>query len=802
MVQLSHTLLRTLTIATLTLTGASVFAEPAVPRPQPVANVLKEFGSRGPLAGTQVKQKIILREDKRRLARARAESARLRAENQKLKQELLAALTPPVVEMTAILGFQDRSGRPVNGLNLVVEAFDKDGKAVQTERLVTGSFEPGAVSVKLKQASVVLVPTIAPSSPWAITQPRDTTVAIKGTEGVVVAENFQASPFASLPLYASMAAQRPDDAFRFEDLFAQKKAPPKKPKPPKKPAPPQKGAKAPAKPKVVKRLLRIPVYTVERTVADVQITAPAGAVVRIGDQTVTTKGPGEEALLFPSTDGASTDVPVTAIREVEGRTFTGVVNLPKLDTLEVNKANFSDLELSAIRGLQSPHIDLAKIGTMEEKEVRDSLGKPERIVNPLKSDPDKIQTWEYPKKGLEVRFREILRSDSKPRLVVERVRFTSPGSVNIGGIAPGDPPSKLTEILGKGKAPKGEARSFGLTGYLDDGLVFKDDGEKVLWVEVRRDSALLESGIEASPPAFRTKIYLEPPANSSNEGSEALSLIRSWLESTPGLTFVARPEESDYQLRLVLEQVEDRKDHIIGGIAYKVNAQARVSFELIDTETGQVAESPFGLGSVKGVRTGVARTSFEDDIIGGGTVLLIALLAADMIKDELAKRAAQLAVLALGAWSVEKMKEVMARATVRTRRLAVRDACLDVASALASATGSPARVVDVDRATGQLTLNAGSGHGLKVGSEFLLDNGLTAAFPYKQNGVGMEIVMARVIKVEETTAYCELIAVKETLGRDAKVVTKEDKASAMANRIQDPRTGRVYAKPFVRFVEG
>jgi hypothetical protein len=144
------------------------------------------------------------------------------------------------------------------------------------------------------------------------------------------------------------------------------------------------------------------------------------------------------------------------------------------------------------------------------------------------------------------------------------------------------------------------------------------------------------------------------------------------------------------------------------------------------------------------------------------------------------------------------MHGIMDRAQGRTSVLAVRNATAKLAENLASATGSPARVISIGSDSSTVTLNVGQDQGVRMGAEFVIDNGAQPAFERIDSGLRTEVTVARVVQVGKSSSVCEFYRLSYRIGKKAEPEESEKKVDNVAGALLDPVTALVYGTPYSR----
>jgi hypothetical protein len=189
--------------------------------------------------------------------------------------------------------------------------------------------------------------------------------------------------------------------------------------------------------------------------------------------------------------------------------------------------------------------------------------------------------------------------------------------------------------------------------------------------------------------------------------------------------------------------------------------------------------------------------------VAEGAVLLIALaiVLGLVIKNNTLRAAALLIIATVGVVAIRKMPDIMTRAGIRARSLAMRDATQALADQLQKAATFTARVKAIDYAGGTLTINAGSNQGIQEGTEFVLRNGSIPIRPMTMNGLKRDLTVARVVTVSADESTCKVFHISHTIDSKVRERYSEKEDPRSLNALLEPSTGMPQASMIFRIGE-
>jgi len=697
----------------------------------------------------------------------------------------------PKVEQQLALTFRTPQGRPVANVEVGIDVLNKSNVVAQHKDIRTDS--GGKATLTLSSFPVVLKPTIK-SDEWALVNPEKALVALQGTEGRLVASLAEPVLYASIePAYVGGL-----------DLY-QKQQKNKKPTSP-----------AKQQSRVKRYAYSLPDIQLERVVADYDIVSEPGTTISMGDNTLgvadtnghlTWKTP-----LYGVKDGAT----LLLHREHEGASFDAAMPIAPPDPYSVNIVKAPALVLSSvstmnIEGFAYPAEGLPIATILERnygKAVKDPLPSPpkdkKKANDPLYIEGDGSSWWRYANKGLNFRVRQVLTGPGKNGLkdVVEAVQLTSPAAGSVGGVSVGMTVDEATAKLGPGKHEASLKNGF-TTEYLDGGLAMRDDGTKIVSIEIRRPGALIKNGVDMTMAPTPTRIFVDPIAvhGEFEEFPDAPNLAQRWLSNMPGLQVVDDRSQSDYVLHVDLDQFNEKRGELAGLVPTEVTTKITLRYRLIDVATDKVALD-FENRPIEGIMVeGSANANYNRQARDGAVLLGLAAGTSFFIKDATLRN---LILLGLGVTAVaaeENMKRTMSRAAERTRVLALRDAVQQILAKVSDTDELRVRVIGVMPKEGRVRINAGRKAGITPGTEFAIYNGKLEAFDSEENPLYWKQTIARVVKLDDESSTCEVYQVERKVDRRANEVENEVRQYRSLLGILDPSTGMVCARRILRIAD-
>jgi len=675
------------------------------------------------------------------------------------------------VALYVVLQFVDPSGKPINGTDVELKLLDKAKAAVGDPiRLTTqpvtvaGRTVSGAIKQDVRAFPRIMAVSLRDDSVWKIRDADQSAIALLGNEGSAIA---QANSYSGLLAFNG----RPSDvAGLLEPL--------------------QRGGKS--KTIVVQRRFSPAPIVLERQVADVSIHGEPQTVITLGGKQVGRVAEGGNAKFTLSAwQAESGDLELSLQKKDEGGTWESTLKLPRLNRYADNLLDAPDLRLVAMNQPKISGLDVSPSSMVTGSDLQKCYGKPKKIEEfRILRETDGSKWWQYSKPNIWFKVREIA-VDGKMTEAVEAVRLVGKDGGSVAGISVGDDYSELVKRCGRG-SPSDDPLPLGKHSYLDGAVTFYEQDEKISWIEFHRPTLWLERPVEIKNLSGRTKLFIgRVNTDDSYESfADAPELLRSWIESMPGIEVVGSTEDADLILKTSMSEfTEKRKKFEYGDIKTGIDSEFSCSMaleaSLSDARTGKaVSERSDGVMHFKSS----ARASFEKDVANGALILLAALVVLGLIKvSDTIKLLIVAAGILISADAGKRMGPVLDRASIRSKHIALRTCTEQLASALAEATDFRARVIQVDRSANTIQIQAGSREGVATGDEFQVYNGSAPLAARTLTGLKQEAILARVIEVKSDVSTCELVGIRSSVNNKFYERTSEDKPASISFSRRDKR---------------
>ncbi len=376
---------------------------------------------------------------------------------------------------------------------------------------------------------------------------------------------------------------------------------------------------------------------------------------------------------------------------------------------------------------------------------------------------------------------------TKSTLLADVLRLKSAAAGNVAGITVGATEGTIIRTLGEPEE-RGTDGGRAALAYLDRGLLFRLQGDRVAEIDVLRSAQLLRSGTTAFAPRTLARVFLDEFETYPEARFPTAQAFKRFLDRTGVIRMVQAEREADY---VVSFRMGERR--FLRGPERKVReVEIPASVEFIQNATFSIREKSSGDVREEPIRVTIGQ-DFSND------------LKSVRDYDENARNAKS--PRQRKAWkfladavfdSVQGKQE-----TIRTRgpRAAEQDVYERVADRLYAVIDLQSRVESIDYDRAELTIPLGKQHNIDPGAAFdLFVNGerLTLSTNTKNDEDGetreREYYLAEVIRVGETSSKCKVVRFRNRQGRRAnKFEDSWDRSDAafMTHRLPQPRTGVV-----------
>jgi hypothetical protein len=444
-----------------------------------------------------------------------------------------------------------------------------------------------------------------------------------------------------------------------------------------------------------------------------------------------------------------------------------------------------------------------------DDQVEKALGKrpkdnPKKNLNLIFDEKDGLtdgsEWWVYPKFGLAVKERPAQRD--KDLHLTERIRLLAPGGGDISGIKVGSTVEELRAQLGDPQvadAPPIPADRFApktahVDSYLDDGLRFGHDGQKVVWIDIARPTELLEKGTISFAPGERARVFVKefkpwsgasPRLNMSSEEG-----FKNYLRRLPSIEVVDSPDDADLLLSARVTNFTFDKDQAFGSvIPYEYSCQTTLQYDLQDVATGKY------IAQNKTV-TGESKASFRKEIYE-------AIAAAVGLKVIVGGNLGDYGPWVIGGALIYDLKHKMQKAANRCPGISERQVFDNLTQQINGDVDYRAQVTDIDYRSGRITLDVGSRDGVHASTagqpfEFEISAADVPLLDKSEDGRDADYYTAVVREVRDDSCVCELRHVKGTVkAGDAEIPSEP--ALDVVRTLPDPATGVLSARAWTRF---
>ncbi|MDR3706968.1 MAG: hypothetical protein P4L33_01610 [Capsulimonadaceae bacterium] len=544
------------------------------------------------------------------------------------------------------------------------------------------------------------------------------------------------------------------------------------------------------------------IVTVERTVADLTVAAPAGATITtasLPDQKISVTDSGKVDLRLSMATLDDGPVPICVSRDVPAGHTEAVIETYPIDPYGANTVTSPPLKLVSVNSLKVPAgVDIMSSSEDISRKFGDLNAKRNR-PGTIVALTDESQWWQYKDAGVEFKMRPTpFQSGKRQQLIAERIRITSPSAGQIGAIHVGSPAADVTNQLGDPDAGDIAAQAGSsenvtpgvrVSSYLDGGLLVAYQAEKVVWIECARPLATLLQGTTAFVPRGPARLYIASFRGNAHTNFTSMATFREFLAQLPSIKLVDDRNDADLVLDCDASQFSDDKTQLAGIVPLAYSCSTKITYSLFDTATKTyIAQNELVDGS--------ANANYMADAALGA--IGVAVLMAQ--KNNVAKVIGAV----LGVAGVEELRKCIHRAIDRCPAIATRTAFDKMVQKINSSANFDVRVIGRDFDKGTVTLNAGTDLGVAVSTsarpfEFevrVADEPL----PSNERPAKADYYTAIVRSVTKDSCTCELRHVQRKINVSREDF-KDEPAADMVKRIPDPTTGLVSARACLRFPE-
>jgi len=673
-------------------------------------------------------------------------------------------------DQTVTLSFQNTISQPAANLKVALDFLDLNKSVVKTTEVTTDS--GGTVQFKVAKFPTMVQCRLEDDG-WAIVTPNLSVVALKGSEGDVVA---------SLERDGSRA-------LRFKKAA---------------------GGTTPAqsnqtKTVVIHRAFKAPIISVEPTTVQILATSIPDTEVWIGDQMIgKTATDGNLSVRLPAETYPNNGV-LLFHHEGKGATLEATQPLPLANLYSPINVSAPSLKLISINELAIPGLNVDINGPIFGRSILAAYGKPVVVAFdprshqvPDFSPEEGTVWWSYPTKGLAFRVRNIhVEGQRELQPVVERIRITGNSGGEVAGIAAGEPSSQVESTLGRSD-PSFSMKEGTTMSYLEDGITFKADAEKVAWIELRRPIGLIHSGIDTSPVDALTKIYVAPIQGNWQAFPDAAEILSEKLKSITGIELTNDPNDADLHLDLQLGDFKLDTGKTIGIFPDRITDALTLRYRLY--EAGE---------SVPEWKTvdGKSEADYRKEVQNGALLFTALEGLTAVVRDPKIRLAIQLAIGISAEEAAENTRKAITKAKSRVGPLALSQALKPIVDDITHGSDVRIRVTEIDRKLEQITLNAGSAQGVTAGTWFSLYNASNPGFHFQVSGYEEHQILAKVTSVSDESCICDLVRVDHFIDGKAREENLEtvlkrnmpgDRQDSSALGLLDPTTGLVWAQRVLR----
>lgn len=439
-------------------------------------------------------------------------------------------------------------------------------------------------------------------------------------------------------------------------------------------------------------------------------------------------------------------------------------------------ALFAAKDVAVVKG-----VDI--LGSPRQVTDRRMLGQPSRTVR-----IDANSNWlVYDGHGVWVKERrtEVFGDDFRDG-IVERIRLVGRVGGSVGGLRVGDDWTAVAGSLGSpGQLRANEAL------YLDGGVVYGRDHDRIGWIEIARPASLLRDGTTAFVSPRRTRIFVSEFQGDPRCRLRTTSDFRDYLERTGVVDVVSTREAADYCLT-ASARLQDSKGTFLDLIPMKYEATTHLQYRLWDNRLEAYVVDNVTL-------TGRSKADYTSEIIAA---IGIAYLLSRNIDDADVKR---LLIAAIGVAGVDALKKSMGRAVERCPRLSEQSAFNQLSDKLYELAEFEARVTSIDYERGLLEFNVGTAHGVVPQTTrtqptvFELTLG-RKRLALQEDGLEADFYAAEVISATQKSCTAQLLHVRRRINKSREEVVETKVAPEVVRQIPDPTSGIVSGRARVRFL--
>lgn len=530
---------------------------------------------------------------------------------------------------------------------------------------------------------------------------------------------------------------------------------------------------------------------VERTVADVDITAPAGSTVTtpaLGNQQLTTPSSGHVVCRLPVSALNEGSVPIRVASMLPAGEAETVVTSYTHDPYQNNFVTAPDLQLVRITNLAMR----GNIGVMARRDqIISTFGdasKRRNGGNVVKLN-DGSEVWNYPQQGISYKVRSSPFKEGRDTpSIVERIRLSSSIGGSIGGIRVGSSSVDVVNDFGKSESETTNFNEPGKTeSYLDQGVKICEVAGRVQWIEISRPNELLTEGTTAFVPRGAARLFVEEYHGDARALIGGPDELKAYLAKLPSVRLVSSKANADLVLKANVTDFQSHRDQVIDGLPFKYSCTTKLSYSIYDPDTKQYVVSD------KQVEASAGADYTTEALVGAGVAGILVTRKNDWLK---------LLGVAVGGFGIAELNKSVQRAANRCPGIAARSVFNDMVKDINRASDFSVRMIGIDYGAGRMRFNVGTASGIHVSTpedpcEFEVMVG-GRPLPDNEGGNSADYYTAVVVDANEQSCQCELHHVRRKVNRSSES-TNDDLDRDMLRRIPEPATGVVSARASVHF---
>lgn len=654
------------------------------------------------------------------------------------------------------LSFINPKQSAVAGLHVIATVHPKTGQDIILNNLTTDSagrvklarIGPLPVSVDLALASP---PTTGSEEPeWQISDERSASLVIPHAMGLRIAT------YAGLPY--QVASLRPVFSSRRAILYQYQQPTP---------------------------------IVVERTVADLDITAPAGSIITtpaLGDQQLTVPSTGHIVCRLPESALNDGPVPIRVASDLPAGEAEAVITSYAHDPYQTNSVTMPDPQLVRVTNVAMR----GNIGVMSRREqIISAFGDASKRGsggNIVKST-DGSEIWNYPQQGVSYKVRHSPFKEGRDNpSIIERVHLSGRAGGSIGGISVGSSADDVAKSFGK---PESETTNYNEPGktenYLDQGVRICEVAGRVQWIEIARPNELLIEGTTAFVPRRAARLFIGNYHGDSRALIASPDELKAYLSKLPSVHLVSSISDADLVLKASVTDFQGHRDQVIDGLPFKYSCTTKLAYSIYDTDSNRYVVSD------KNVEASAGADYTTEALIGAGVAGVLLTRKNDLLK---------LLGAAVGGVGVVELNKSVQRAANRCPGIAARTVFNDMVQDINRASDFSVRMTGIDYSTGRMRFNVGTASGIHVSipedpCEFEVMVG-GKPLPDDEGGNSADYYTAVVVDADEQSCQCELHHIRRKVNRSSESI-HDDNDLDMLRRIPEPATGIVSARASVHF---